>query len=153
MTGSSHPVTFLRSTSPWIQAVLVVTALSGFSTRPAMAQPDRASAPIVVRTEQGNPLHCYPTGQTFTCQPQSTTSPASTPQEFRHLDRQSPLDATVPQSLDGASDMLLKLLYLGLPGTVLLGICLRSLYQRRQLAKKRAFLESLERIWERSAQY
>ena len=48
--------------------------------------------------------------------------------------------------------MLLKLLYLGLPGVVLLGISLHSLHQRHEISRKRAFRESLERIWLLGAQ-
>ena len=48
--------------------------------------------------------------------------------------------------------MLLKLLYLGLPVAVLLGISLHSLHLRHEISRKRAFRESLERIWRRGAQ-
>ena len=48
--------------------------------------------------------------------------------------------------------MLLKLLYLGLPVAILLGISLRSLHQRHEMSRKIAFRESLERIWQRGAQ-
>ena len=48
--------------------------------------------------------------------------------------------------------MLLKLLYLGLPVAILLGISLRSLHQHHETSRKRAFRESLERIWQRGAQ-
>ena len=48
--------------------------------------------------------------------------------------------------------MLLKLFYLGLPGVVLLGISLHSLHRRNEISRKRAFRESLERIWLRGAQ-
>ncbi len=48
--------------------------------------------------------------------------------------------------------MLLKLLYLGLPCIILLGISLHSLYQRHEVSRKREFRESLERIWLLGAQ-
>ena len=48
--------------------------------------------------------------------------------------------------------MLLKLLYLGLPGVILLGISFHRLRQRNELSRKRAFRESLERIWLLGAQ-
>lgn len=48
--------------------------------------------------------------------------------------------------------MLLKLFYLGLPGAILLAISLHSLHQRHEISRKRAFRESLERIWQRGAQ-
>lgn len=93
------------------------------------------SSPVIARTSQGQTLYCRPDdlGTSFRCNPQDAP-PAPT------------------QYLDGAPDMLLKLLYLGLPGVILLGISLHSLHQHRATAKKRAFLESLERIWDRSAQ-
>jgi len=63
------------------------------------------------------------------------------------------LTLTTPtQSLDGAPNMLLKLLYLGLPGVILLGISLHSLHQRHEVSRKREFRESLERIWLLGAQ-
>jgi hypothetical protein len=112
------------------------------------AQPVAAEAvlaPVVARTEQGQTLYCQPNGMgpALNCNVQESTSTAPQP-----ASTQSPT-----QSLDGASDMLLKLLYLGLPLVILAVISLRSLHQNREIAKKRAFLESLERIWERSAQY
>jgi hypothetical protein len=50
-------------------------------------------------------------------------------------------------------DLLLKMIYLGLPGVVLVGISFRTLHLHRQLMRQRAFVESLERIWERTVSY
>ncbi len=109
------------------------------SAQPAVAE--AIASPVVARTEKGQTLHCQPNGMgpSLNCNVQESAS--TTPQP------------APTQSLDGASDMLLKILYLGLPLVILAVISLRSLHQNREIAKKRAFLESLERIWERSAQY
>jgi hypothetical protein len=109
------------------------------SVQSAAAQ--AVTARVVARTEEGKMLSCQPNGigQVLNCTLQESASTAPQP--------------APTQSLDGASDMLFKLLYLGLPLVILAVISLRSLHQNREIAKKRAFLESLERIWERSAQY
>lgn len=57
------------------------------------------------------------------------------------------------QALDGANTMMLKLIYLGLPGAILIGISLRTLHLHREIMRQRAFVESLERIWQRTVSY
>lgn len=57
------------------------------------------------------------------------------------------------QALDGANTMMIKLIYLGLPGAILIGISLRTLHLHREIMRQRAFVESLERIWQRTVSY
>jgi hypothetical protein len=100
---------------------------------PALAQ----SHSFAVKTEQGESLQCQP----------STATPASA------ICERSTTTSSV-QPIDGATDnMLLKLIYLGLPGAVLVGISFRTLHLHRQLMRQRAFVESLERIWDRTVSY
>jgi hypothetical protein len=49
--------------------------------------------------------------------------------------------------------MMIKLIYLGLPGAILIGISLRTLHLHREIMRQRAFVESLERIWQRTVSY
>jgi hypothetical protein len=117
----------------------IVCGFSVLMSGPAtaqMANPPAASPPFAARTDQGEALKCQP----------SPATPASV------ICERSTATASA-QPLDGATDMLLKLIYLGLPGVVLVGISLRTLHLHRQLMRQRAFVESLERIWERTVSY
>jgi hypothetical protein len=151
-TGLKHP-TLQQQTIGWLQVTLFLAVLLGSfplglaqSAAAQSATVEPVTAPVVVRTTQGQTLYCHPTGMgpSLNCNLQSTPPAAS---------QSTPTQPAPTQSLDGAPDMLLKLLYLGLPVAILMVISLRSLHQHRETLKKRAFLESLERIWERSAQY
>jgi hypothetical protein len=116
----------------------IVCGFSVLIAGPATAQMSNPPAPspaFAARTDQGESLKCQPSTATPTaviCE-RSVTSSA--------------------QPLDGATDMLLKMIYLGLPGVVLVGISFRTLHLHRQLMRQRAFVESLERIWERTVSY
>jgi hypothetical protein len=117
----------------------IVCGFSVLMSGPATAQMSNQPAPspaFSARTDQGESLKCQP----------STATPTSVICER----------STIPSSaqpLDGATDMLLKMIYLGLPGVVLVGISFRTLHLHRQLMRQRAFVESLERIWERTVSY
>jgi hypothetical protein len=117
----------------------MVCGFSVLMSGPVMAQMSNSSAPstaFVARTDQGETLKCQPSTATTVsviCERSTVTASA--------------------QPLDGATDMLLKLIYLGLPGVVLVGISFRTLHLHRQLMRQRAFVESLERIWERTVSY
>ncbi len=145
-TGLKHP-NLPQQTIGWLQAAIIfAVSLGSLPVGPVQsASAQSVIAPVVARTAQGQTLYCHPTAQgpslNCTLQDPPTASQSTSPQP------------APTQSLDGAPDMLLKLLYLGLPVAILMVISLRSLHQHRETAKKRAFLESLERIWERSAQY
>ncbi len=104
-----------------------------------MANPTAPSPAFAARTDQGESLKCQP----------STATPTSV------ICERSPVTSVTSsaQPLDGATDMLLKMIYLGLPGVVLVGISFRTLHLHRQLMRQRAFVESLERIWERTVSY
>jgi hypothetical protein len=117
----------------------IVCGFSMMVSGPVMAQTPNPSVPnssFVARTDQGEALKCQP----------SHATPAAL------ICERSPTTSSV-QPIDGATDMLLKLIYLGLPGVVLVGISLRTLHLHRQLMHQRAFVESLERIWERTVSY
>ncbi len=145
--GSHSPKLYPQKIG-WFHATLLLVVPLGsviLGSVQAVANP-ADTAPVVARTSQGQTLYCHPTGMgpSLNCnlqEPPPTIAQSTPPQ------------SAPTQSLDGAPDMLLKLLYLGLPVAILMVISLRSLHQHRETAKKRAFLESLERIWERSAQY
>ena len=111
-----------------------------FGVVPAIAQPLNPSS--LEKSEQGELLHC-PLNQTVLKQTGLTNTPmpaipeSSSPTHSLH-------------ALDGANTMMLKLIYLGLPGAVLIGISLRTLHLHREIMRQRAFVESLERIWQRT---
>jgi hypothetical protein len=117
----------------------IVCGFSVLISEPVMAQmanPSASSPAFEVRTAQGEALKCQTSTVTSTsviCERATVMSSA--------------------QPLDGATDMLLKMIYLGLPGVVLVGISFRTLHLHRQLMRQRAFVESLERIWERTVSY
>lgn len=120
----------------------IVCGFSILTSAPVSAQMANPSAPSPVfaaRTDQGEALKCQP----------STTTPTAV------ICERSPVTSVTSsaQPLDGATDMLLKMIYLGLPGVVLVGISFRTLHLHRQLMRQRAFVESLERIWERTVSY
>lgn len=134
-----------------------VCSLSMLIAVPVMAQ---SSEHFIARTEQGETLRCQPNQPPALSQnvPISPSDPL--PSHTRLMTTNStlvicerPSIASSAQPLDGATDMLIKLIYLGLPGMVLVGISLRTLHLHRQLMRQRAFVESLERIWERSVSY
>jgi hypothetical protein len=117
----------------------IVCGFSVLMAGPATAQMSNPSAPspaFAARTDQGESLKCQP----------STATPTAV------ICERSTLPSSA-QPLDGATDMLLKMIYLGLPGVVLVGISFRTLHLHRQLMRQRAFVESLERIWERTVSY
>jgi hypothetical protein len=117
----------------------IVCGFSVLMAEPATAQMSNPSAPspaFAARTDQGESLKCQP----------STATPTAV------ICERSTLPSSA-QPLDGATDMLLKMIYLGLPGVVLVGISFRTLHLHRQLMRQRAFVESLERIWERTVSY
>ncbi len=116
------------------QIAAIVCLFSIMISEPVMAQ--MPSSSFAARTDQGESLKCQP----------SNAAPAAV------ICERSPMTSSA-QPLDGATDMLLKLIYLGLPGVVLVGISLRTLHLHRQLMHQRAFVESLERIWERTVSY
>ena len=113
-----------------------------FGTVPAIAQPPNPSS--LPKIEQGESLH-YPVTQTVPAQT-VPTSPVPVISE-----RSTPTHSI--QALDGANTMMLKLIYLGLPGAILIGISLRTLHLHREIMRQRAFVESLERIWQRTVSY
>lgn len=117
----------------------IVCGASLLMSGPARAQMSPSTAPSPVfsaRTDQGESLKCQ----------------ASTATATSVICERSTLSSTA-QPIDGATDMLLKMIYLGLPGVVLVGISFRTLHLHRQLMRQRAFVESLERIWERTVSY
>lgn len=118
-----------------------------FGTVPAIAQPPNPSS--LPKIEQGESLH-YPVTQTVPAQ----TVPAQTVQTIPVpvISERSTPTHTI-QALDGANIMMLKLIYLGLPGAILIGISLRTLHLHREIMRQRAFVESLERIWQRTVSY
>ena len=102
---------------------------------PAIAQPLNSSSPKIEQVTQTVP------GQTVqTSLPVPVISDRSTPTHSL-------------QALNGANTMMLKLIYLGLPGAILIGISLRTLHLHREIMRQRAFVESLERIWQRTVSY
>ena len=107
---------------------------------PAIAQPLNSSS--LPKIEQGAALH-YPVTQTV---PDQTSLPVPVISE-----RSTPTHSL--QALNGANTMMLKLIYLGLPGAILIGISLRTLHLHREIMRQRAFVESLERIWQRTVSY
>jgi len=115
----------------------VVCALF-FGVVPAIAQPLNPSS--LPKIEQGKSLDCPVTQTVSTNTPVPVISESSTPTHSL-------------QALDGANTMMIKLLYLGLPGAILIGISLRTLHLHREIMRHRAFVESLERIWQRSVSY
>ncbi len=111
--------------------------MSGLMSGPVNAQMPNSPSPVFsARTDQGESLKCQP----------STATSGSVICERSNL-------SSTAQPIDGATDMLLKMIYLGLPGVVLVGISFRTLHLHRQLMRQRAFIESLERIWERTVSY
>ena len=115
----------------------VVCALF-FGVVPAIVQPLNPSS--LPKIEQGKSLDC-PVAQTV-----STNTPVPAISE-----RSIPTHSL--QALDGANTMMIKLIYLGLPGAILIGISLRTLHLHREIMRQRAFVESLERIWQRTVSY
>ena len=102
---------------------------------PAIAQPLNSSSPKIEQVTQ-----VIPDQTVQTSLPVPISSERSTPNHSI-------------QALDGANTMLLKLIYLGLPGAILIGISLRTLHLHREIMRQRAFVESLERIWQRTVSY
>ena len=102
---------------------------------PAIAQPLNSSSLKIEQVTQTVPDQTVQTNL-----PVSAVSERSTPTH------------TI-QALDGANTMMLKLIYLGLPGAILIGISLRTLHLHREIMRQRAFVESLERIWQRTVSY
>ncbi len=130
----------------------VVCALL-FGIVPAIAQPLNPSS--LPKIEPGKSVSCpvltaSPTQmaltQTVPTQTISTTKPVPGISE-----RSTPTHTL--QALDGANTMMIKLIYLGLPGAILIGISLRTLHLHREIMRQRAFVESLERIWQRTVSY
>jgi hypothetical protein len=118
----------------------MVCGLSVLTSSPVIAEELNSS--FVVRTEQGETLVCKsPMGSSTGLSFLATSA----------ICERSPDSSSQP--LDGATDMLLKLIYLGLPGVVLVGVSLRTLHLHRQLMRQRAFVESLERIWAKPVSY
>lgn len=119
----------------------VVCALF-FGIVPAIAQPiNPSSLPKIDRDEL---VRC-PVTPKDASQIVSTNTPAAI------SDRLPPIHSL--QALDGANTMMIKLIYLGLPGAILIGISLRTLHLHREIMRQRAFVESLERIWQRTVLY
>ncbi len=112
----------------------VVCALF-FGVVPAIAQPLNPSS--LTKIEQGKSLGCPLIEPILTNTSMPIISEPSTP----------------THSLDGANTMMIKLIYLGLPGAILIGISLRTLHLHREIMRQRAFVESLERIWQRTVSY
>lgn len=115
---------------------------------PAIAQPLNPSS--LPKIEPGEPVHCLvltaSSTQNVPTQTISTTIPVPSISE-----RSTPTHTL--QALDGANIMMIKLIYLGLPGAILIGISLRTLHLHREIMRQRAFVESLERIWQRTVSY
>jgi hypothetical protein len=109
-----------------------------FGIVPAIAQPLNPSS--LPKIEQGKSLDCPVTQTVLTNTSMPVISEPSTP--IHSL-----------QALDGANTMMLKLIYLGLPVAILIGISLRTLHLHREIMRQRAFVESLERIWQRTVSY
>ena len=114
----------------------VVCALF-FGVVPAIAQPLNPSLPKI---EQGKSIDCPVIQPVLTNRSVPVISEPSTPTHSL-------------QALDGANTMIIKLIYLGLPGAILIGISLRTLHLHREIMRQRAFVESLERIWQRTVSY
>ena len=122
---------------------------------PAIAQPLNPSS--LPKIEQGESLH-YPAAQTVPAQtvPAQTISAQTISAQTVGTNIPVPVasERSTPthslQALNGANTMLLKLIYLGLPGAILIGISLRTLHLHREIMRQRAFVESLERIWQRT---
>lgn len=117
----------------------VVCALF-FGIVPAIAQPLPINSSSLPKIEQGQLFHCPLTQTVSTNTPVPVISEPSTPTHSL-------------QALDGANTMMIKLIYLGLPGAILIGISLRTLHLHREIMRQRAFVESLERIWQRTVSY
>jgi hypothetical protein len=115
----------------------VVCALF-FGVVPAIAQPLNPSS--LPKIEQGKSLDCPVMQTVLTNRSVPVISEPSTPTHSL-------------QALDGANTMMIKLIYLGLPGAILIGISLRTLHLHREIMRQRAFVESLERIWQRTVSY
>ena len=116
----------------------VVCALF-FGVVPAIAQPLNPSSSLP-KIEQGKSLDCPVIQTVLTNGSVPVISEPSTPTHSL-------------QALDGANTMMIKLIYLGLPGAILIGISLRTLHLHREIMRQRAFVESLERIWQRTVSY
>lgn len=118
----------------------VVCALF-FGVVPAIAQPlNPSSYSSLPKIEQGKSLDCPAIQPVLTNRSVPVISEPSTPTHSI-------------QALDGANTMMIKLIYLGLPGAILIGISLRTLHLHREIMRQRAFVESLERIWQRTVSY
>ncbi len=115
----------------------VVCALF-FGVVPAIAQPLNPSS--LPKIEPGKSLDCPVIQTVLTNRSVPVISEPSTPTHSL-------------QALDGANTMMIKLIYLGLPGAILIGISLRTLHLHREIMRQRAFVESLERIWQRTVSY
>ncbi len=116
----------------------VVCALF-FGVVPAIAQPLNPHS-FSPKIEQGKSFDCPMTQTALTSMSVPAISEPLTPSHSL-------------QALDGANTMMLKLIYLGLPGAILIGISLRTLHLHREIMRQRAFVESLERIWQRTVSY
>ena len=116
----------------------VVCALF-FGVVPAIAQPLNPSSSLPT-IEQGKSLDCPAIQTALNTRSVPVIPEPSTPTHSL-------------QALDGANTMMIKLIYLGLPGVILIGISLRTLHLHREIMRQRAFVESLERIWQRTVSY
>lgn len=126
----------------------VVCALL-FGIVPAIAQPLNPSS--LPKIEPRASVHC-PVLTTSSTQ-YVPTQTISTTMPIPSIPERSTTPTHTLQALDGANTMMIKLIYLGLPGAILIGISLRTLHLHREIMRQRAFVESLERIWQRTVSY
>ncbi|MEB3293976.1 MAG: hypothetical protein VKJ24_12530 [Synechococcales bacterium] len=136
--------------------MLGILVLGTVEMKPVQATPHDPQ-PIQLRNrDNGESWICHPQETKLLCDRSSSTqgkSGTATPATTSGTSVPQPPSATASSHPSSTNDMMLKLIYIGLPMGCLTAIALHELWERHRTARMKAFIQRLERIWEESAQY